>query len=70
MNENVLNMENLDKYWEDYEHGYIFKVKKDSIYMRADDSVINMKINCINIDSYSLLSNKIHSPSNYFNLES
>ena len=54
MNKDVLNKENLDKHWKDYEHGYIFKVKKDSIYMRVDDSVINMKINCINIDSFNL----------------
>jgi len=66
---NVLSIEELDKNWEDYEHGYIFKAEKDSIYMRVDDSVINMKINCINLDTSLLHNNKVHPPSYYFNLE-
>ena len=65
-NVSVIKIDDLDKGWEDYEHGYIISATKDSINMRVDDSVVNMVIYSTNIDIERLAGKKIHPPAYYF----
>jgi len=68
INASVINPEDIDENWEDYEHGYIFRAIKDSIYIRVDNSVVNMIIDSSNVAIKSLAGKKIHPPAYYSEL--
>ena len=67
-NVRLINAEDIDEGWEDYEHGYIPRVTKNSIYIRVDDSVLNLVIDSSNTDIEHLLGKKIHPPTYYINV--
>ena len=64
----VINSEDRDENWEDYEHGYILRATKDNIYMRVDNSVVSMIIDSSNVDIECLVRKKIHPPAYYSEL--
>ena len=61
-NVRLINAEDIDEGWEDYEHGYIPRVTR-IVYI--DDSVLNLVIDSSNIDIEHLLGKKIHHPAYY-----
>ena len=67
-NVRLINVEDIDEGWVDYEHGYIARVTNNSIYMRVDDSVLNLVIDSSNTDIEHLLGKKIHPPTYYINV--
>ena len=62
----IVEFDELPQDWINYEFGYIFAVKKNSINIRVDDSVLNLKVNNQDLNTQKLVEKKIHPPAFYF----
>ena len=60
-----IKIDDLNKDWESYEYGYIFKSTMNSFNIRVDDAVINLEIDSSNEFLENLVGKKIRPPSYY-----